>query len=152
MAFLTDVFSRKIIGWSVSSTLKTEDLPAEALDVAVWNVSDDLTGLVHHSEHGFNCVSLPYTKRIVELGGTPFVSSKGDSYDNALAELQFTLFKTELINKQRPWRTIKLVELATLEWEWWFNNQREHSENGNQPPVEIEQENCTEKRPRASDR
>ena len=138
VAFVTDVFSRRIVGWSVSSTLKTEALPLQALDMAVWNVSDDLTGLVHHSDRGSNYVSLAYTDRIVELGGTPSVGSKGDSYDNALAESQFALFKNELIKKRRPWRTIEQVELATLEWVWWFNNQRLHSELDYQTPAEIE--------------
>ena len=150
VAFVTDVFSRKIVGWSVSSTLKTEALLLQALDMAAWMVSDDLTGLVHHSDHGSNYVSLTYTDRIIELGGTPSVGSKGDSYDNALAESQFTLFKTELIRKQRPWRTIEQVEqveLATLEWVWWFNNQRLHSEIGNVPPIEIEQAYYAEKDP-----
>ena len=105
VAFVTDVFSRKIVGWSVSSTLKTDMLPLQALNMAAWIVSDDLTGLVHHSDRGSNYVSLAYTDRIVELGGTPSVGSKGDSYDNALAESQFALFKTELIRKRGPWRT-----------------------------------------------
>jgi transposase InsO family protein len=114
VAFVTDVFFRKIIGWSVSSTLKTEDLPLQVLDMAVWNVSDDLTGLVHPSDRGSNYVSLAYTDRIVELGGTPSVGSKGDSHDNAMPESQFALFKTELIKKRRSWRTVEQVELATL--------------------------------------
>lgn len=147
VAFVTDVFSRKIVGWSVSSTLKTDMLPLQALNMAAWMVSDDLTGLVHHSDRGSNYVSLAYADRIVELGGTPSVGSKGDSFDNALAESQFALFKTELIKKRRPWRTVEQVELATLEWVWWFNNQRLHSEIGNVPPIEIEQAYYAEKDP-----
>jgi transposase InsO family protein len=81
VAFVTDVFSRTIVGWSVSSSLKTDMLPLQALNMAAWNVSDDLTGLIHHSDRGSNYVSLTYTDRIVELGGTPSVGSKGDSYD-----------------------------------------------------------------------
>jgi transposase InsO family protein len=81
---------------------------------------------------------LAYTDRIVELGETPSVGSKGDSYDNALAESQFALFKTELIRKQRPWRSVEQVELATLEWVWWFNNQRLHSELDYRTPAEVE--------------
>lgn len=140
VAFVTDVFPRKIVGWSVSSTLKTEMLPLQALNMAAWMVSDDLTGLVHHSDRGSNYVSLTYTDRVVELGGTSSVGSKGDSYDNALAESQFALFKTELIRKQRPWRSVEQVELATLEWVWWFNNQRLHSELEYRTPAEIEAE------------
>lgn len=138
VAFVTDVFSRRIVGWSVSETLKTDLLPLQALNMAAWAVSDDLTGLVHHSDRGSNYVSLTYTDRIIELGGTPSVGSKGDSYDNALAESQFALFKTELIKKRRPWRSVEQVELATLEWVWWFNNQRLHSELDYQTPAEIE--------------
>lgn len=147
VAFVTDVFSRKIVGWSVSSTLKTEMLPLQALNMAAWMVSDDLTGLVHHSDRGSNYVSLAYTDRIVELGGTPSVGSKGDSYDNALAESQFALFKTELIRKQRPWRSVEQVELTTLEWVWWFNNQRLHSELDYQTPAEVEAEYYAKKDP-----
>jgi transposase InsO family protein len=140
VAFVTDVFSRKIVGWSVSSTLKTDMLPLQALNMAAWMVSDDLTGLVHHSDRGSNYVSLAYTDRIVELGGTPSVGSKGDSYDNAMAESQFALFETELIKKRRPWRSVEQVELATLEWVWWFNNQRLHSELDYRTPAEVEAE------------
>ena len=140
VAFVTDVFSRKIVGWSVSATLRTDMLPLQALNMAAWHVDDDLHGLVHHSDRGSNYVSLAYTDRIVELGGTPSVGSKGDSYDNALAESQFALFKTELIKKQRPWRSLEQVELATLEWVWWFNNQRLHSELDYRTPAEVEAE------------
>ena len=138
VAFVTDVFSPKIVGWSVSETLKTDMLPLQALDMAAWMVSDDPTGLVQPSDRGSNYVSLTYTDRIVELGGTSSVGSKGDSYDNAMAESHFALFRTELIKKRRPWRTIEQVELATLEWVWWFNNQRLHSELDYQTPAEIE--------------
>jgi putative transposase len=122
VAFVTDVFHRKIVGWSVSSTLKPDMLPLHALNMAAWNVSDDLTGVINHSDRGSNYVSLDYTDRIIELGGTPSVGSEGDSHDNALAESQFALFNTELIKKRRPWKTVDQVELATLEWVWWFNN------------------------------
>jgi transposase InsO family protein len=115
VAFVTEVFSHKIVGWSVSSTLKTEMLPLQALNMAAWMVSDDLTGLVCHSDRESNHVSLTYMDRIAETGGTPSVGSKGDSYDTAMAESQFALFKTELIKKRRPWRSVKQVELATLE-------------------------------------
>jgi len=147
VAFVTDVFSRKIVGWSVSSTLKTDMLPLQALNMAAWMVTDDLTALVHHSDRGSSYVSLAYTDRIVELGGTPSVGSKGDSYDNAMAESQFALFKTELIKKRRPWRSVEQVELATLEWVWWFNNQRLHSELDYRTPTEVEAEYYAKKDP-----
>lgn len=101
VAFGTDVFSRKIVGWSVSSTLRTDMLSLQALNMAAWMVLDDLTGLVH-SDRGANYVSLAYTNRIVELCGTPSVGSKGDSYDNALAKSQVALVKTELIEYAAP--------------------------------------------------
>lgn len=116
VALITDGFSRKIIGNSFSSTLKTDMLPLKALNMAAWYVSDDLTGLVHYSDRGSNYVSLTYTDRIVELGGAPSVGSKGESYDNAMAESQFGLFKKKLIRNQRPRRSVETVELATLEW------------------------------------
>ena len=147
VAVVTDVFSRKIVGWSVSSTLKTDMLPLQALNIAAWMVSDDLTGLVDHSDRGSNYVSLAYTDRIVKLGGTPSAGSNSNSYDNFFAESQFALFKTELIKKYLPWRTVDQAELTALEWVWWFNNQRPHSETGNLPPIEIEQAYYDEKVP-----
>lgn len=102
VTFVTDVISRKIAGWSVPSTLKAEVLPLQGLDIAVWNVSDDPTGLMHYSGRGSHYVPLIYTDQIIELSGTPSVGSKGDSYKNDLAESPFALFKTELIKKRRP--------------------------------------------------
>ena len=104
-------------------------------------------GRFNHSDRGSNYVLLTYTDRIIELGGTSSIGPKGDSYDNALAESLFALFKTELIKKRRPWRTVEQVELATLEWVWWFNNQRLDSEIGNVPPIEREQAYCAEEDP-----
>lgn len=100
----------------------------QPLYMGVGRVSDDLTGLVRHSDCGSNYVSLTYMDRILELGGTPSVGSKGDSYNKALAESQFAPFKTELIKKRRFWMTVWQVELAPLEWAWRFNNQRLRSE------------------------
>jgi transposase InsO family protein len=140
VAFVIDVLSRRMVGWSVSSTLKTDMLPLYALNMAAWLAPDDLTWLVHHSGRGSNYVSLTYTDRIIEIGGTPSVGSVGDSYDNALAESQFALFKKEVIKKRRPWRTVHQSELTTLEWLWWFNNQRLHSELDYRTPAQIETE------------
>lgn len=95
--------------------------------MAAWS-SGDITGLVHDSDRGSNYVSLVYTDRILELGATPSVGSVGDSYDNALAEAVNGLYKTELIRRRGPWPTIEQVELATLEWGWWWNGQRLHAE------------------------
>lgn len=137
VAFITDVFSRRIVGWNVSASLRTEASPLPALEMAAW-LSGNITGLIHHSDRGSNYVSMVYTDRILELGATPSVGSVGDSYDNALAEAVNGLFKTELIRRRGPWRTIEQVELVTLEWVWWWNNQRLHSELGYRTPAEVE--------------
>jgi putative transposase len=137
VAFVTDVFPRRIVGWSVSASLRTEQSPLPALEMAAWS-SGDITGLVHHSDRGSNYVSLVYTDRILELGAKPSVGSVGDSYDNALAEAINGLYKTELIRRRGPWRTIEQVELATLEWVWWCNNQRLHTELDYRTPAEVE--------------
>lgn len=138
VAFVTDVYSRRIVGWNVASTLKADILPLQALDMAAWNAGGRLDGLVHHADHGSNYLALVYTDRIAELGATPSTGSVGDSYDNALAEAVNGLYKTELIRRRGPWRTIEQVELATLEWVWWWNNQRLHGELGLRTPAEIE--------------
>jgi putative transposase len=135
---VTDVFARKIVGFNVASTLKADILPLQALDMAAFTAAGDLTGLTHHSDHGSNYMSLVYTDRIVELGATPSTGTVGDSYDNALAEAINALYKTELIRQRGPWRTVEQVELATLEWVWWWNNQRPHSELGYRTPAEVE--------------
>jgi len=138
VAFVTDVYSRRIVGWNVASTLKADILPLQALAMAAFAAGGDLTGLTHHSDHGSNYMSLVYTDRIVELGAKPSTGSVGDSYDNALAEAVNGLYKTELIRRQGPWRTVEQVELATLEWVWWWNNQRLHGELDYRTPAEIE--------------
>ena len=99
VAFVTDVHSRRIVGWNVASTLKADILPLQALDMAAWDAGDDLTGLTHHSDHGSNYMSIVYTDRIVELGATPSTGTVGDSYDNAFAEAVNGLYKTELIQR-----------------------------------------------------
>ena len=143
VAFVTDVFSRRIAGWSVRSTMSTEALPLEALNMASWNAGDDTTGVIHHSDRGAQYVSIRYTTRLGDLGITPSVGSVGDSYDNALAETINGLYKTELIKARRPWRTVEEVELATLDWVWWYNNTRLHSELGYRTPVEFEADHAT---------
>lgn len=138
VAFVTDVYSRRIVGWNVASTLRSEILPMQALDMAAWNVGGRLDGLIHHADHGSNYTAMVYTERIVELGAVPSTGTVGDSYDNALAEAINNLYKTELIRQQGPWRTVEQVELATLEWVWWWNNQRLHGELDMRTPIEIE--------------
>jgi transposase InsO family protein len=140
VAFVTDVFSRRIVGWNVASTLKADILPLRALDMAAFDAGGDLTGLTHHSDHGSNYMALVYTERILELGAIPSTGTVGDSYDNAMAEAVNALYKTELICARGAWRTVEQVELATLEWVWWWNNQRLHSELDNSTPIEAENE------------
>nr|WP_232016816.1 IS3 family transposase [Gordonia insulae] len=138
VAFVTDVCTRKIMGWHVASSMRTEDLPLPAFDHAVWQANTDLSGLTHHSDHGSQYLSLAYTDRLIELGITPSVGTVGDSYDNALAESVNSAYKTELIRQRGPWRTVEQVELATLEYVWWYNNQRLHEALGYVPPAEYE--------------
>jgi putative transposase len=136
-AFVIDAFSRMIVGWSLATHIRTE-LPLEALEMAIWRRDTVLDGLVHHSDAGSQYTSIRYTERLAEAGIAPSVGSVGDSYDNALAETTIGLYKTELIERHRPWRTPEQVELATLEWIDWFNNRRLHGSVGNVPPVEAE--------------
>lgn len=138
VAFVTDVYSRRIVGWNVAATLKADILPLQALDMAAWHVGGRLDGLVHHTDHGSNYLAMVYTDRIAELGATPSTGTVGDSYDNALAEAVNGLYKTELIRRRGPWRTVEQVELATCEYVWWWNNQRLHGELGMHTPAEIE--------------
>ena len=124
VAFVTDVYSRRIVGWNVASTLRSEILPMQALDMAAWGAGGRLDGLIHHADHGSNYTAMVYTDRIVELGAVPSTGTVGDSFDNAMAEAVNNLYKTELIRQRGPWRTVEQVELATLEWVWWWNNSR----------------------------
>lgn len=112
-AFVTDVCTRKIVGWAVSVTMRTEDLPLQAFNHAVWQSDSDLSELVHHSDRGSQYLSLTYTDRLAELGIAPSVGSRGDSYDNALAEAVNAAYKTEVIHRAKPWRCVDDVELAT---------------------------------------
>jgi putative transposase len=138
VAFVTDVFSRRIVGWRVANTLRA-DLALDALEMALWaRKAEHLPGLVHHSDRGVQYLSIVYTERLAEAGAMTSVGSRGDSYDNALAETVIGLYKAELITMQGPWRTIEDVELATLGWVHWFNTQRLHSAIGDIPPAEFE--------------
>jgi putative transposase len=138
VAFVTDVFSRRIVGWNVAATLKADILPLQALDMAAWDAGGDLSGLVHHADHGSNYLATVYTDRVAELGARPSAGTVGDSYDNALAEAVNNLYKTELIRQRGPWRTVEQVELATLNWVWWWNSQRLHGELDMRTPSEVE--------------
>jgi transposase InsO family protein len=136
VAFVTDVFSRKIVGWRVSNTLRS-DLALDALEQAI-HARPDLSELVHHSDRGVQYLSIRYTERLAEAGIEPSVGSVGDSYDNALAETIFGLYKAEVIRRKGPWRNLEQVEFATLEWIDWFNHRRLFGPIGNVPPAEFE--------------
>lgn len=138
VSFVVDVFSRRIVGWRVSSSLRA-DLALDALEMAIWTRGTKmLKGLVHHSDRGVQYLAIRYTERLADAGAVRSVGSRGDSYDNALAESVVGLFKTELIRTRGPWRTLEQVELATAEWIDWYNNRRLHSSVGDLPPAEYE--------------
>lgn len=138
VAFIIDVYSRFIVGWQASRSLRT-DLALDALEMAMWaRRGHDLRGLVHHSDRGVQYLAIRYTERLAEAGVVGSVGSRGDSYDNALAESLNGLYKTELIRRRGPWRGLDDVEFATLEWVDWFNHRRLHGEIGMAPPAEIE--------------
>ena len=136
-AFVIDAYSRMILGWQVSGSLRT-DLALDALEMALWRRGDDVGGVVHHSDRGVQYLSIRYTERLAEAGAVTSVGSKGDAFDNALAETINGLYKAELIRKRGPWKTLEDVEFGTLEWVDWFNNRRLLEPIGNIPPAEAE--------------
>lgn len=138
VAFVIDVFARRIVGWRVSSTMRT-DFVLDALEQALYDRKPgDDGGLIHHSDRGSQYVSIRYTERLAEAGIEPSVGSAGDAYDNALAETINGLYKAEVIHRRAPWKTKESVELATLEWVAWFNHHRLLEPIGNIPPAEAE--------------
>jgi putative transposase len=137
VAFIIDVFSRRIVGWRVSSSLRS-DLALDALEQAL-HAKADTGQLVHHSDRGSQYLSIRYTERLGEVGIERSVGSVGDSYDNALAESINGLFKAEVIHRLGPWRNIDAVELAVLHWVDWFNNRRLLGPIGYVPPAEFEE-------------
>ena len=136
VAFVTDVFSRRIVGWRVSRSLRT-DLALDALEQAL-HARPDRGELVHHSDRGSQYLSIRYTDRLAEAGVESSVGSVGDSHDNAMAESIFGLFKTELIRSRGPWKSVQDLEYATLEWVDWFNKRRLLGPLGHVPPAEFE--------------
>ena len=137
-AFIVDVFSRRIVGWRVAASLRT-DLALDALEMAIYSRGHDLAGLVHHSDRGVQYLAIRYTERLAEAGVVNSVGSKGDSYDNALAETVNGLYKTELIRRRKRWHSLEELELATAEWVHWWNETRLHSACGDIPPAEFEE-------------
>ncbi len=138
-AFIVDAFSRAIVGWRVATSLRA-DLALDALEMAIWArrpTAED--ALVHHSDRGVQYLAIRYTERLAEAGAITSVGSRGDSYDNALAETVMGLYKTELIRRRGPWRTADQLELATAEWVDWWNHRRLHGAANHLPPAEFEQ-------------
>jgi len=135
-AFVIDVYARRIIGWRVARSMRAE-LVLDALEQALWSRCA-VQGVVHHSDRGSQYLSIRYSERLAEAGAQPSVGSRGDSYDNALAETIIGLYKTEVIYRQGPWRNLEAVEYATLEWVDWFNHRRLLEPIGNVPPAELE--------------
>ena len=141
VAFVVDAYSRRILGWRAASHLRT-DLALDALEMAIWTRqrerAGDLAGLVHHSDRGVQYLSLRYTERLADAGAVTSVGSRGDSYDNALAETTIGLFKTEIIDLRGPWKTLVQVELALAGWVDWYNRRRLHGACAGLPPIEYE--------------
>jgi putative transposase len=141
VAFITDAYARRILGWRVASTMATS-MVLDAIEQAIWTRQLegvlDLKDVVHHTDRGSQYTSIRFSERLAEAGIQPSVGAVGSSYDNALAETINGLYKTELIKPSKPWRTIEEVELATAEWVHWFNYRRLYEYCGDIPPAELE--------------
>ena len=137
VAFVIDVFARRIVGWRVSRSMHT-DFVLDALEQALYARKPERDALICHSDRGSQYVSIRYTERLAEAGIEPSVGSKGDSYDNALAETINGLYKAEVIHRRPSWKTREAVELATLEWVSWFNHHRLLEPLGYIPPAQAE--------------
>jgi putative transposase len=138
-AFVIDVFSRRVVGWQLSTSLRT-DLALDALEMGLWTRARhdrDTTGVVRHSDKGVQYVAVRYTQRLVEAGAVASVGSTVNSYDNALAEAFNSLFKAELVRNKGPWKSIDDLENAVAEYVDWFDHQRLHGEIGLVPPAEL---------------
>jgi len=140
VAFIIDVFARKIVGWRVSTSMTTSFV-LDALNQAIAQRCPAEGGrLIHHSDRGSQYLSIRYTERLADAGIDTSVGSVGDSYDNAMAESVIGLFKTEVINFLGPWKSMAQVEWETLQWVSWYNTERLYSANGHRPPQELEDE------------
>jgi putative transposase len=141
VAFVIDAHSRRILGWRAATSMRTE-LVLDALEMAIWTRAragvHDLSGLIQHTDAGSQYTSVAHTERLAEAGAAPSVGSVGDAYDNALAESEIGLFKTEVTRPRGPWRGLDDVELATLEWVDWHNHRRLHSACHDLTPTEYE--------------
>ena len=137
VAFIIDAYSRLIVGWQLAGHLRA-DLALDALEMAIWRRDRRLDGLVHHSDQGSQYLAIRYTDRLADAGAVCSVGSRGDSYDNALAETTIGLYKTELIRQRGSWHGLDELELATLEWVDWYNHRRVHGALDYLPPAEYE--------------
>jgi putative transposase len=139
-AFVLDVYSRRIVGWQLLRSLRT-DLALDALEMCIWTrtyAGQAVDGLIHHSDRGGQYLAIRYTQRLAEAGAVASVGSRGDSYDNALAEAFNSLSKAELVRHRGPWKNIDDLEIAVAEYTDWFNHRRLHGEIGLVPPAEYE--------------
>ncbi|SFP07899.1 Transposase InsO and inactivated derivatives [Tranquillimonas alkanivorans] len=138
VAFVIDVFARRIVGWRASTSMTTP-LVLDALEQAIWQRKPiGNRSLIHHSDRGSQYLSIKYTERLADAGIDPSVGTVGDSYDNALAESVIGLFKTEVIKQRGPWKTMQDVEWETMQWVEWYNEHRLLSSIGYIPPAEAE--------------
>lgn len=148
-AFVTDVFSRRIVGWRTMDQMPT-DLPLDALEMALWvrdRAGHDVAGVIQHSDAGAQYTAIRYAERLADVGAIASIGTVGDSYDNALAESVVGLYKTECVKIDGPFRTADELELATLSWVHWFNENRLHSSIGYLTPIEKENEYYRENNP-----
>jgi putative transposase len=149
-AFVSDVFSRRIVGWRTASSMPTE-LPLDALEMALWTrarAGHSLDGLIHHSDAGSQYTAIRYAERLTDVGAVASIGTVGDSYDNAMAESVIGLYKTECVRHDGPFRTVDDLELATLGWVHWFNTARLHSALNYLTPIEYEQDYYRQINPR----
>jgi putative transposase len=149
-AFVSDVFSRRIVGWRTASSMPTE-LPLDALEMALWTrarAGHSLDGLIHHSDAGSQYTAIRYAERLADAGAVASIGTVGDSYDNAMAESVIGLYKTECVRHDGPFRTVDDLELATLGWVHWFNTARLHSALNYMTPIEYEQDYYRQNNPR----
>jgi putative transposase len=140
VCFITDVYSRMIVGWRVAGHMRTS-MVLDSIEMARWARGHHHPDLRCHSDAGSQFTSIRYGERLAEIGAVPSIGSVGDSYDNALAETVNGYYKAELIRgpaRSAPWRTVEEVELATLGWVHWHNHQRLHSNLNDLPPAEFE--------------
>lgn len=151
VAFVTDAYARRILGWRTSTSMTTQ-LVLDAVEHAIWTRGRhgvaDLGGVIHHTDAGSQYTSVRFSEHLAEAGISASVGSVGDSFDNALAETINGLYKTELIKHRGPWRTVEQVEYATAEWVDWFNHRRLYEYCGDVPPAELENAYYRQTQPR----